>query len=521
MIYYGVENKTQRDLMNKTFSLVCAMLLTILFFAPLTTQNAQAPELTETTFPSSVTLSYGTASGSLDAVVGQDGVSYSVVEEDVNSARTYDNSTLNPMGDGSHLEWDTVNGTGGALHYEGVDEGVPDDANTTFVESILGGGPNYYDNDTYDADDFTFPSGHDVIDEVRVYGVASLVGSDSGLTYDTCVHSGSTLSCGTYQSLSFAYEEYSTTWTTDPDTASAWTDSGIDAVEIGHQLYDPGALNPNQCRGTLVYAQVQSNGPIDDYTVSFDFSFTSINLKYKPVLEVSGFRTGDSENIEIHIYREGRWQTLEDDAFVTELRTVQYPLSTDDVIGGSASVRIVDDDATDNTATTVYIDEIKIITQGQPPAPSIPIKIWTVSEYDMYGNRLLVNVFWHQSGGPEKAYAISKFLVVTINGHKLRDSPITVPLDRNWTYVAVPWSALDGAKNNGSVQAFVLINWTAGSKLYGSEVEEITLDNFVRWVFLLLIFLIAVVLLLAYVTRYFLRREDERQYLRERAEEEE
>ncbi|TET91109.1 MAG: hypothetical protein E3J35_03795 [Methanomassiliicoccales archaeon] len=49
----------------------------------------------ETTYPGSISVTYGTATGILHYVVGQDGVSYQVAEEDTNSGSILWNDTIN------------------------------------------------------------------------------------------------------------------------------------------------------------------------------------------------------------------------------------------------------------------------------------------------------------------------------------------------------------------------------------------------------------------------------------------
>ncbi|MHA2064297.1 MAG: hypothetical protein ACXABY_07950 [Candidatus Thorarchaeota archaeon] len=473
-----------------------------------TSQNADAGGETERTYPSSVSVTRGTASGTIDDVVGQDGVTYSVVEEDINSGRDYSNTTLNPDGVGTHNEW-TGAGCAGD-NFGCVDEGTPHDGNTSYISKLWAGG-NEWSNDTYTAQDYTLGASYS-IDEVRIYGIARnefLVGPPEGNFYAVCLYSGTTLDCDTAAWTTYIYTEYSNTWTTNPDDLGTWEDADIDALEIGHQAQwqNPGA-GPESW-ATLVYSQVQSSAPLYDYTADFRFSFTGIDFKGKPKLEIAGYRTGDVENIQVQVWRNAAWTTLSADALDTTLTTTQYALSTTDVLGGSATVRIVDADTTDDDQTTIFIDEILILTEDEPPNPQSAIRVQTESEYLMWENRLKVEIFWQQVGGPEQAETLAKWVTVTIDGETVGRG--IFPVNGNITYVPVPWGVLDGSLHNGTVIGYVLINWTSGPITYSSEPEQIELDNFIRWVTIVVLLFILMVIVIA----LFVRRLNEVRLMKE------
>ena len=470
-------------------------------------QNTDAAGETEMTHPSSVAVTYGTAFGAIDDVSAQDGVSYSVTEVDVNAGRSYTNDTIDPNAVGTNTAWTGEVGPG-ADHYEAVDEGPPHDTDVSYVFQTVAGGGAGVAIDTYNAEDYTLAPGY-TIDEMRVSGYAR-EDIASGTTYNNCVLSGVTLSCGAGNTLTLIYTNYTTSYTTDPDTGIAWIDSGIDSVEIGHKaVWNPPNVATTM-RSTVVFATVQSSAPIDDYTLTYDFTFTNIEYRKKPYLEVSGYRTGDVENILVQVSRLGVWTTLSADAFDTTLTTVQYDLSTTDVLGGSATVRIIDADNTDNTATEVYIDEIFIHTEGEPPSPQSSIKVYTQSEYLMWENRLKINIFWEQVGGPEKGEVINKWVTVTIDGHPVGAGIFQVEGD--FIYVPVPWGPIDPDLHNGTIVGYVLIDWTAGSATYVSEPEHITLDNIIRFAFI--VFFVSFFIIVALY--FFVRALNEYRLMKER-----
>jgi hypothetical protein len=250
-------------------------------------------------------------------------------------------------------------------------------------------------------------------------------------------------------------------------------------VEIGIQLTWAGPGVSPESRSTLVYGIVQSSSPITDYTAVFQFDFTSIEGSEDPELEIKGLRTGDTEAILVQVLRSGTWITLSSDAFDTTLTRSKFGLSTTDVLGGSASVRILDSDPTDNDQTTISIDEIVILTGGKANNPSSAISVSTRSEYRPFENRLLVHLFWSQSGGPEEAHATEKWVTVFIDGVLIPPGFFKVKDDH--TFVPVPWNVLDGFLHNGTVRGFVLINWTSGPTVHSSIPEEIILDNILRF----------------------------------------
>lgn len=481
-------------------------------------ERVKAPEQFKT-YPSSVTVTSGTPSGSVpDDVSFEDGNFYTVVEEDVNAGSVFQNDTINPNATGTFTEWDGGVGPANcdaATHWGCVDEGPPSpgDENTSYIFSTLSTpGPVVLERDTFNATDYTLDAGFS-IDKLTVFGTALEVAPPpNGVFCASCVFSFPALSCGANIGLVEEWQEANSTFTTDPATGSPWTDSGIDAVEIGIQLSWDGPGPSPESRATLLYGIVLSSSPEDDYTAVFQFDFTSIQGSEDPELEIKGLRTGDTEAILVQVLRSGTWITLSSDAFDTTLTTSKFGLSTTDVLGGSASVRIIDSDTTDDTQTTISIDEIVILTGGKANNPSSAISVSTRSEYRSFENRLLVHLFWTQSGGPEEASASDKWVTVFIDGHLVGKGIFRVKEDH--TFVPVPWGVLDGGLHNGTVRGFVLINWSTGPTVHASVPEEITLDNFLRWLLIVTIGMVILIAVIAWAIKVMNERRLDKEMLR-------
>jgi hypothetical protein len=201
--------------------------------------------------------------------------------------------------------------------------------------------------------------------------------------------------------------------------------------------------------------------------------------------------------------------------FDTTLSTTRFGLSTSDVLGGSATVRIVDADNTDDDQTTIYIDEIFITTEGDEPNPTSPMRVYTNSEYFMWENRLQVSIRCEQRGGGEPANIIAKWIFVSVDGHDLGQG--IYQIEGNSTYLAVDWSFLDGGYHNFTIVGYCLVAWSSGEVAYQSEPEKLTVDNFPRWLLLIIIFLIILVIVIAVLIKLGHGRHEQR--LRKESEE--
>lgn len=491
-----------KDLGRSFLSIALSCFLLTVFFPA--SQNVGADGETERTYPSSVTVTYGTAAGVLDNVVGADGITYDVAEEDVGVGRTYTNTTLNPNGPGSNFNWFIGIGPvncDGITHWGCVDEGLPHDAGVSIVWDDGAGGPAI---DTYALEDYTLAAGY-TIDEVRVYNIAkNQVAGAPWEDISMAIQSGVTLDLGAPNTLEIPFVEYVETWALNPDTGLAWTDPNIDALEAGsfnHAVAFAVDL-------TLVYIIVQSSAPIVDYTADYRFDFAGIDFRQKPRLEITGYRTGDVEAIQVEVLRAGTWVTLDADVFTAASTTTIIPLSTADIPGGSGTVRIIDANPTDDVQSTIFIDQIRIITEGGAGGTAASITVYTKSEYKMWENRLKIDLMWYQTGGPEEAVALARWVSITIDGRSLHPGLFQMPTDKNSTHVRVPWNVLDGNMHNITVVGYVSVGWSSGAVTYQSDPETITVDNLIRFIVIMLAFIFLIVVGLALVAKRLKDRSD-------------
>jgi hypothetical protein len=132
--------------------------------------------------------------------------------------------TLMPTAEGNYSQFTPLSGTNNALM---VDEATPDD-DTTYVESSTVG-----QRDTYEMEDLSHTP-------ASIFGVQSSVYArkvDSGAReLITTVRSGTTDYDSATNVLATSYLYYTELHATDPDTAAAWTISGVNAVEVGQKV---------------------------------------------------------------------------------------------------------------------------------------------------------------------------------------------------------------------------------------------------------------------------------------------
>jgi hypothetical protein len=133
-----------------------------------------------------------------------------------------------PSGNGnsSGLTGSDANQVDNYLH---VDEATPD-GNTSYVAGDTEG-----QKDTYALADL--PSG--TWDVIAVQTVLNAIKSDAGTRFMRPVlRSGTTDYPGASVAVAESYLSYLEVFTTDPDTAAAWTQSGVNALEVGPEVRD-------------------------------------------------------------------------------------------------------------------------------------------------------------------------------------------------------------------------------------------------------------------------------------------
>jgi hypothetical protein len=124
--------------------------------------------------------------------------------------------------------------------------------------------------------------------------------------------------------------------------------------------------------------------------------------------------------------------------------------------------------------------------------PQSPITVYTHSEYDSGTNQLKVELWWTQSGGPEPAVVIKKYLIISVDGSQINGFIEA----SNVTYVDMPWNHLDSEEHNITVFGYLEVNWSSGPAVYRSNAEHLTASNFSKslliWFTIVIVFGIVV-----------------------------
>ena len=132
--------------------------------------------------------------------------------------------TLRPSGQGNS---DDLSSNGCSNNWQCVDE-TSNDGNSSYVTLTS----SSYGTDLYEAQDHSTGTGD--IDSVIVY-ISCQETSSSGRVL-TCIRTHGNNYTGNSENPGSSYADYSTTYTTNPSTLSAWTWSEIDDLEIGVYL---------------------------------------------------------------------------------------------------------------------------------------------------------------------------------------------------------------------------------------------------------------------------------------------
>jgi len=156
--------------------------------------------------------------------------------------------TLRPNASGYYNQ--TSRSSGWSSRYRYVDEAVADDG-ATYLYKDDGGTAL----DTYNINNRSEGTG--TINSLTVYARARAYNSGAcdDMRLQIALRTDSTDYFGSLIDLigNAGWDNYSETWTTNPDTGQPWTWPEIDALQVGIKLYDDGDGSP-QC--TQVYAEV-------------------------------------------------------------------------------------------------------------------------------------------------------------------------------------------------------------------------------------------------------------------------
>jgi hypothetical protein len=133
-----------------------------------------------------------------------------------------------------------------------------------------------------------------------------------------------------------------------------------------------------------------------------------------------------------------------------------------------------------------------------------PIKVFTDTEYDPWTNKLKIELWYHQTGGSEEAKVKEKYIIVFVDGEQINGF---ISLNSS-VYVDMPWNHFDPNQHDVRVLGYVVVDWSDGPWTYASEPEDTKANNFPRFLFLMVIFiLIGSILVMLIVERLKKRRE--------------
>lgn len=154
--------------------------------------------------------------------------------------------TLIPWGEGANLEFSYL--SGGTSHYLKVDDNTDmGDGDSTWA----GSNSAYVQRDLYTIPSLSGYSSGMTIGKVGVFLIAK--GVSGPTTIIPALRTQSTFFDGTSQNLDTAYSRVNCTWSINPSTGTAWTNSDIDNLQIGQKA------SYAATRVTEAYAVVQYN----------------------------------------------------------------------------------------------------------------------------------------------------------------------------------------------------------------------------------------------------------------------
>jgi hypothetical protein len=166
--------------------------------------------------------------------------------------------TLRPNASGTYTQ---CAGFGDSPNYRCVDDVTPDE-DTTYVWPGVGG----LRRDTYATEDSGVGTG--TINSVTLYFRARLAGSCPTHTASTQLLTHGTLYPGANVTLTGSYADYSTVYTTNPNTGSAWTWTEVNDMEIGIGI--TGCSPGNEPFVTQVWAVVDYSGGAPSTNITFE-----------------------------------------------------------------------------------------------------------------------------------------------------------------------------------------------------------------------------------------------------------
>lgn len=255
-----------------------------------------------------------------------------------------------------------------------------------------------------------------------------------------------------------------------------------------------------------------------EYTLEVSFNWVGLDSEGDPRLSVVGYKS-DAELMTLQVLRSGAWTTLDANIFVAGVMTSwAFTLAPADVEGSALQVRFVDNDVTDNAASTIYLDLLTVRVEMVDESPAAPIDVYVDVSYDLWANEIILGVHWVQTGGPEPALETGKWITVWADDVEIGTYAMPmgghVPPSTGYRRVPAPWSFFDGRDHNVTAVGAVNVEWPTwgGDQTYYSDPELERVSNFPRFAVLMfgLFCLLAVVAIVAVRAIHKRREEDEK-----------
>lgn len=247
-----------------------------------------------------------------------------------------------------------------------------------------------------------------------------------------------------------------------------------------------------------------------EHVLEVSFSWVGLEGQRGPRLSVVGYKS-DAETFTLQVLRTGVWVALSADILQNGvMASWSFTLSPADVEGNALQVRFIDNDDTDNAASTIYLDLLTVQIEVWDDDPAAPIDVYVDVSYDLWRNEIILRVSWTQTGGPEPAIGSGKWVTVWVDGVELG----TYTVGNGTRRVGAPWSFFDGKDHNVTAIGAVNVVWPTWDawQTYFSDPELERVSNFPRFAVLMfgLFCLLAVVAIVAVRAIQKRRGDDEK-----------
>lgn len=216
-------------------------------------------------------------------------------------------------------------------HWDKVDE-TTSDGDSTYVASDS---PPWKE-DLYNIPDHSDQTAGGIINYIEEYIVARAVATSTQTSAYTHIKTNGVTYDGTSENLTTSYATYSYQWSTNPQSAGAWTWSEIDSLQIGAGLRQP--AGGVYSRYTQVYTEVSFDAPLltgstptgDLFEITPDSGYSG-DLLVRIYLANTAALQKAYDNISLQLYLESSVEAGESPNYQT--LTVENGLATFNLVG--------------------------------------------------------------------------------------------------------------------------------------------------------------------------------------------